>query len=102
MWCEGAASRTDESINNLHVKLVRCVGLQARRPGTQPSPYAIYKFFDFPDHDTVCTVLYCACLNTRTCTVLCTSLLVSSLLYSIVLYSQLYAPTIDERNKTAL
>lgn len=54
---EGAAGRTDESINSLHIKVLRCISLQARRPGMQPSPYIIYKFFDFPDHDTVLAYL---------------------------------------------
>ncbi len=51
--CAGAVARLDETVNDVHIKVIRAVGIQARRPGMQPSPYAIYKFFDFPDHDTV-------------------------------------------------
>ncbi|XP_056665991.1 X-linked retinitis pigmentosa GTPase regulator-interacting protein 1 [Monodelphis domestica] len=38
--------------NVLWVEIVRCCSLRSRRVGTQPSPYAIYQFFTFSDHDT--------------------------------------------------
>jgi len=39
-------------VNELDVHVIRCNGVQPRRPGIQPSPYAVYRFFDFADHDT--------------------------------------------------
>nr|XP_020665193.1 X-linked retinitis pigmentosa GTPase regulator-interacting protein 1 [Pogona vitticeps] len=39
--------------NELHVRIEGCAGLRSRWLGAQPSPYAVYKFFTFPDHDTV-------------------------------------------------
>ncbi|KAM5235515.1 LOW QUALITY PROTEIN: X-linked retinitis pigmentosa GTPase regulator-interacting protein 1 [Ctenodactylus gundi] len=39
--------------NELRIEIIRCCGLQSRRPGVQPSPYAVYRFLTFPDHDTV-------------------------------------------------
>uniref|UniRef100_A0ABM5EIX8 X-linked retinitis pigmentosa GTPase regulator-interacting protein 1 isoform X2 n=1 Tax=Pogona vitticeps TaxID=103695 RepID=A0ABM5EIX8_9SAUR len=39
--------------NELHVQIEGCAGLRSRWLGAQPSPYAVYKFFTFPDHDTV-------------------------------------------------
>ncbi|XP_062454757.1 LOW QUALITY PROTEIN: X-linked retinitis pigmentosa GTPase regulator-interacting protein 1 [Rhea pennata] len=38
--------------NELWVRVTGCAGLRARRPGAQPSPYAVYRFFAFPDHTT--------------------------------------------------
>ncbi|XP_069489995.1 X-linked retinitis pigmentosa GTPase regulator-interacting protein 1 isoform X2 [Ambystoma mexicanum] len=38
--------------NELVVRLEGCSGVRSRWLGSQPSPYAIYRFFDFPDHDT--------------------------------------------------
>ncbi|XP_043836436.1 X-linked retinitis pigmentosa GTPase regulator-interacting protein 1 [Dromiciops gliroides] len=38
--------------NQLWVEIIRCCNLQSRCLGTQPSPYAIYQFFTFSDHDT--------------------------------------------------
>lgn len=34
------------------MEITRCCGLQSRWLGTQPSPYAMYRFFTFSDHDT--------------------------------------------------
>ncbi|XP_059562940.1 X-linked retinitis pigmentosa GTPase regulator-interacting protein 1 isoform X3 [Myotis daubentonii] len=45
-------SETWKHQNELQVEITRCCGLQSRRLGTQPSPYAMYRFFTFPDHDT--------------------------------------------------
>uniref|UniRef100_G1PAA2 X-linked retinitis pigmentosa GTPase regulator-interacting protein 1 n=1 Tax=Myotis lucifugus TaxID=59463 RepID=G1PAA2_MYOLU len=47
-----ARSETWKHQNELQVEITRCCGLQSRRLGTQPSPYAMYRFFTFPDHDT--------------------------------------------------
>ncbi|XP_064640394.1 protein fantom-like isoform X3 [Lineus longissimus] len=49
---ETARGRPTDNVNEMHVKLIRCTGVKARREGTQPSPYAVYRFFDYPDHDT--------------------------------------------------
>ncbi len=49
---ESAAQRPPDNVNELHVKIIRCHQLQGRRDGVQPSPYCVYKFFDFGDHDT--------------------------------------------------
>ncbi|XP_076965171.1 X-linked retinitis pigmentosa GTPase regulator-interacting protein 1 [Callospermophilus lateralis] len=38
--------------NELRIEITRCRGLRSRRLGTQPSPYAMYRFFTFSDHDT--------------------------------------------------
>ncbi|XP_054431239.1 X-linked retinitis pigmentosa GTPase regulator-interacting protein 1 isoform X1 [Pteronotus mesoamericanus] len=38
--------------NELRVEITRCCGLQSPRLGSQPSPYAMYRFFTFSDHDT--------------------------------------------------
>ncbi|XP_060031343.1 LOW QUALITY PROTEIN: X-linked retinitis pigmentosa GTPase regulator-interacting protein 1 [Erinaceus europaeus] len=45
-------SKTRKLQNELWVEIIRCRGLQSRRLGTQPSPYAIYRLFTFSDHDT--------------------------------------------------
>nr|XP_033779069.1 X-linked retinitis pigmentosa GTPase regulator-interacting protein 1 [Geotrypetes seraphini] len=39
--------------NELLVRISRCQALKSRCPGSPPSPYAIYRFYDFPDHDTL-------------------------------------------------
>uniref|UniRef100_A0A8C5NZK1 X-linked retinitis pigmentosa GTPase regulator-interacting protein 1 n=1 Tax=Jaculus jaculus TaxID=51337 RepID=A0A8C5NZK1_JACJA len=38
--------------NELRIEITSCCGLQSRWPGLQPSPYAMYHFFTFSDHDT--------------------------------------------------
>uniref|UniRef100_A0A671FTA4 X-linked retinitis pigmentosa GTPase regulator-interacting protein 1 n=1 Tax=Rhinolophus ferrumequinum TaxID=59479 RepID=A0A671FTA4_RHIFE len=45
-------SKTWKHHNELRVEITRCCGLQSRWLGTQPSPYAMYRFFTFSDHDT--------------------------------------------------
>uniref|UniRef100_A0A452T9H8 X-linked retinitis pigmentosa GTPase regulator-interacting protein 1 n=1 Tax=Ursus maritimus TaxID=29073 RepID=A0A452T9H8_URSMA len=45
-------SETCKHQNELRVEITRCYGLQSRRLGTQPSPYVMYRFFTFSDHDT--------------------------------------------------
>ncbi|XP_022097495.1 protein fantom-like [Acanthaster planci] len=49
---EDARGQQRDNLNELTVKVVRCSGLKPRREGVQPSPYAVYRFFDFNDHDT--------------------------------------------------
>ncbi|XP_056101710.1 protein fantom [Rhinichthys klamathensis goyatoka] len=39
-------------LNELNVTVHLCCNLKSRAPHTQPSPYVIYKLYDFPDHDT--------------------------------------------------
>lgn len=41
-----------DNINQIHIKILRCCGLQSRRKGVQPSPYCVYQFYDNNDHDT--------------------------------------------------
>ncbi|WAR12637.1 FTM-like protein, partial [Mya arenaria] len=48
-----AARRPPDNVNELHIKVVRCSSLKARRENVQPSPYCVYQFFDYNDHDTV-------------------------------------------------
>lgn len=50
---ENAQRRPMDNVNELHMKIVRCAKLKARRPDVQPSPYCVYQFYDFSDHDTV-------------------------------------------------
>ncbi|MBW01436.1 X-linked retinitis pigmentosa GTPase regulator-interacting protein 1, partial [Eschrichtius robustus] len=45
-------SETRKHQNELRVEVIRCCGLQSRWLGAQPSPYAMYRFFTFSDHDT--------------------------------------------------
>lgn len=49
---EHTTSLADGNMNDLHVIIKSCDNLQHKRKDTQPSPYAVYKFFDFSDHDT--------------------------------------------------
>ncbi|GCB60116.1 hypothetical protein scyTo_0006814, partial [Scyliorhinus torazame] len=46
------AALTDGNLNELHITIKSCNNLQAKGKNIQPSPYAVYKFFDFADHDT--------------------------------------------------
>ena len=36
----------------MYVKIEKCSVLNSRLPDRQPSPYVVYKFFDFDDYDT--------------------------------------------------
>lgn len=38
--------------NELRIEITSCCGLRSRWLGIQPSPYVMYRFFTFPDHDT--------------------------------------------------
>ncbi|XP_015277767.1 PREDICTED: protein fantom [Gekko japonicus] len=42
----------DGNLNELHITVKCCSNLQCRNSHLQPSPYIVYKFFDFADHDT--------------------------------------------------
>ncbi|XP_067905559.1 protein fantom isoform X1 [Heterodontus francisci] len=46
------AALADGNMNELHITIKSCDNLQTKRKNVQPSPYAVYKFFDFADHDT--------------------------------------------------
>ncbi|XP_067651387.1 protein fantom-like isoform X8 [Haliotis asinina] len=50
---EQAAQRPMDNVNELHIKISKCTGIKSRRKNVQPSPYCVYKFFDFDDHDSV-------------------------------------------------
>ncbi|KAJ7313084.1 hypothetical protein JRQ81_004352 [Phrynocephalus forsythii] len=39
--------------NELRIRVEGCAGVRSRWLGAQPSPYVVYRFFTFPDHDTV-------------------------------------------------
>ncbi|XP_060137317.1 X-linked retinitis pigmentosa GTPase regulator-interacting protein 1 [Zootoca vivipara] len=39
--------------NEVCVRIEGCSSLRSRWLGSQPSPYAMYRFFTFPDHDTI-------------------------------------------------
>ena len=41
-----------ELVNELVIRVQSCEALAPRREGTVPSPYVMYKFFEYPDHDT--------------------------------------------------
>ncbi|MCJ8735878.1 hypothetical protein PDJAM_G00252510 [Pangasius djambal] len=47
-----SSSFKDGNLNELYITVRCCSKLKSRGPHTQPSPYVIYKFYDFPDHDT--------------------------------------------------
>ncbi|KAG1934055.1 protein fantom [Pimephales promelas] len=47
-----SSSLIDGDLNELNVTVHSCCNLKSRAPHTQPSPYVIYKLYDFPDHDT--------------------------------------------------
>ena len=46
-------SQLGDNMNELVLSILRCSKLNAsRKSSAQPSPYCVYKFFDFADHDT--------------------------------------------------
>ncbi|ROL55359.1 Protein fantom [Anabarilius grahami] len=47
-----SSSLMDGDLNEINVTIHLCCNLKSRGPHTQPSPYVIYKLYDFPDHDT--------------------------------------------------
>lgn len=44
--------KSSNNMNELNVNVLRCAKLNIEDKKTQPSPYCVYKFFDFNDHDT--------------------------------------------------
>ncbi|XP_006026635.2 protein fantom isoform X1 [Alligator sinensis] len=46
------SASADGNLNELHITVKCCNNLQSRKNDLQPSPYVVYKFFDFADHDT--------------------------------------------------
>ncbi|NXX77954.1 FTM protein, partial [Urocolius indicus] len=46
------STSTDGNLNELHITVKCCNNLQSSKRHLQPSPYVVYKFFDFVDHDT--------------------------------------------------
>lgn len=50
---ENVAKRPPDNVNQLSIKLIRANDVLPRREGVQPSPFAVYKFFDFADHATI-------------------------------------------------
>nr|XP_014344602.1 PREDICTED: protein fantom isoform X2 [Latimeria chalumnae] len=47
-----APTLADGNLNELHITIKCCNNLKAQTDHQQPSPYVVYKFFDFADHDT--------------------------------------------------
>lgn len=47
-----SSSSSNGDLNELNITLHSCCNLKSRGPHTQPSPYVIYKLYNFPDHDT--------------------------------------------------
>ena len=44
--------KSADNMNELNVNLLRCSKLNSLNKKIQPSPYCVYKFYDFNDHDT--------------------------------------------------
>ncbi|KAK6185889.1 hypothetical protein SNE40_008027 [Patella caerulea] len=49
---DAANTRPMDNVNKLDIKIKQCSRLKSRRENVQPSPYCVYRFFDFGDHDT--------------------------------------------------
>lgn len=47
-----SSSFKDGNLNELYITIRCCSKLKSRGHHTHPSPYVIYKLYDFPDHDT--------------------------------------------------
>ena len=45
-------TKTLDNMNQLNINILRCSKLNALNKKKQPSPYSVYKFYDFSDHDT--------------------------------------------------
>ncbi|XP_070583716.1 X-linked retinitis pigmentosa GTPase regulator-interacting protein 1 isoform X2 [Erythrolamprus reginae] len=55
-WQQHSNRKTEAgSRNELYIQIRSCTNLRSRWIGSQPSPYAMYQFFTFPDHDTPIT-----------------------------------------------
>lgn len=44
--------RAVDNMNELNINVLRCSKISSLNGAKQPSPYCVYKFFDFDDHDT--------------------------------------------------
>lgn len=44
--------RAVDNMNELNINVLRCSKISSLNGTKQPSPYCVYKFFDFDDHDT--------------------------------------------------
>lgn len=44
--------KSDQNMNELNINILRCSKLAALSSSEQPSPYCVYKFYDFEDQDT--------------------------------------------------
>ncbi|XP_053119630.1 X-linked retinitis pigmentosa GTPase regulator-interacting protein 1 [Hemicordylus capensis] len=51
-WQQQEAGALGPGWNEFRVRIEGCASLRSRWLGSQPSPYAMYQFFTFPDHDT--------------------------------------------------
>lgn len=49
---EKTGDELPSDVNELFITIYRCSELKARREDVQPSPYIVYRFYDFADHDT--------------------------------------------------
>jgi len=49
---EQKKTRSADNMNQLNVNILRCARVNTATNKTQPSPYCVYKFYDFKDHDT--------------------------------------------------
>ncbi|XP_078524434.1 protein fantom isoform X2 [Lissotriton helveticus] len=49
---ESTPSSADGDLNELYITVKSCCNLTVSGSHMQPSPYVVYKFFDFADHDT--------------------------------------------------
>nr|AEM05865.1 rpgrip1l protein [Danio rerio] len=47
-----SSSLMNGDLNELSISIHSCCNLKPKGPHTQPSPYIVYKLYDFPDHDT--------------------------------------------------
>lgn len=49
---QGGKAKAVDNMNELNINVLRCLKITSLGGKTQPSAYCVYKFFDFPDHDT--------------------------------------------------
>jgi len=49
---ENKKARSADNMNQLNVNVLRCARVNTAANQSQPSPYCVYKFYDFKDHDT--------------------------------------------------
>lgn len=48
----GKKMKSSDNMNELKINVLRCAKLNIDDKSSQPSPYCVYKFYDFNDHDT--------------------------------------------------